>query len=175
MPERAPTAAAAAGGGVGTLVANIFIMALAWAVAWALADFVSQIGIFGLENLSYDLEIMRQNAAGGVIGGALAGFSLSLLFFGATVWGWLRIGVTIVFWVLSELFLVRNWDSLGIETIEGFLVIIGLFGLLYGLIFALLLVGQKPGWGNVVRVPVAAIALMLAAVLGRYLQYGALG
>jgi hypothetical protein len=125
--------------------------------------------------MGYDLNLTRQNAAGGALGGALAGLLISLPFFGATVWGFLRLGFTLVFWIVSELFLVRSWEALAISTIEEFLVVVGAFGLVYGAIFSALLIGQKPGAGNLVRVPLGALAMAVAAVAGRYLQYQVLG
>ncbi|SMH30776.1 hypothetical protein SAMN05661107_0196 [Maritimibacter sp. HL-12] len=186
-PPAAPVSAAApattAGGEnpAGRLVANIFIMALFWALAWALADFAAYVAIVGIDNLGfeisdpygmgYDLNLARQNAAGGAAGGALAGLLVSLPYFGALVWGWLRFGFTLVFWIICELVIVQNWDSLAIETVEEFLVVVGFFGLVYGAIFSMLLIPQKPGMGNLARVPLAALAIALAAVIARYLQF----
>lgn len=181
----APAATASAENRAGRLVANIFVMAFSWALAWALADFAAYVAIVGIDNLSfemtdpsgmgYDPNLARQNAAGGALGGALAGLLISLPYFGALVWGWLRLGFTLVFWIITELVILQNWESLGIATVEEFFVVVGFFGFVYGAIFSMLLIAQKPGLGNLARVPLAALAMALAAVMGRYLQFQVLG
>lgn len=166
-------------------MANVFIMAFFWALAWALADFAAYVAIIGIDNLGfemtdpsgmgYDLNVARQNAAGGALGGALAGLLVSLPYSGTLMWGWLRLGFTVVFWSITELVILQNWETLGIASVEEFLVVVGFFGLVYGAIFSMLLIPQKSGLGNLWRVPLAAVAIALAAVIGRYLQFQFLG
>lgn len=167
-------------GGVGTLISNIIILTIVWAIGSGVGDvfsYGSAVGFdYALDSLSsgdmdaYGVDRFLSNAIAGAVSGALAGLLISIIFFGASAGGKWLVLFTILFWIGLDIVTVLFWEELGVHSFDDFIGLTMILGLIFGLIFSIKLSLQKSKLA-LVRVPLGAVVFAFAAVVGRMVQY----